>query len=126
MVYGNRRIAFILPLLFLLPAEILPEGVQGCQLLQAHAAAAGEGAGELGAHLQQAAASGLRRGQHRGRGEPAAPLAFLGTQELWGLGWAGREQQELMERGCEVGQMFPNSRAGAAGLCSQEPLESSP
>lgn len=69
-VYGNPDIAFLLPLLSLLAAEILPEGVQGGQLLQAHAAAAGEGAGELSPHLQQEAASGLWCGQHCSRGEP--------------------------------------------------------
>lgn len=71
---GNDYIAFILPLLSLLPAQIFPEGMQDCQLLQAHPAAPGEAAGKFCLHRQQASESYLRCGQQGVCGESAASI----------------------------------------------------
>lgn len=71
---GNDYIAFILPLLSLFPAQIFPEGMQDCQLLQAYPAAPGETAGKFCLHRQQASESHLRCGQQGVCGESAASI----------------------------------------------------
>lgn len=94
-VYGNYYIAFILPLLFLVPAKIFPEGMQDCQLLQAYPAAPGETAGKFCLHCQQASESYLRCGQQGVCGESATLIGLPGkTVRLWLLGLSGWQREE--------------------------------